>query len=78
MLVENCLFNPFNDHVNKLGISEHLDPLKTGNQTKREVIKGDQDALDRTPRRLMHQGDLCEGKFVSVVQCHPTIHGKSK
>lgn len=75
MLVENCLFNPFNDHVNQLKISEHLDASKTvGTQSQREPVKGEQH-LDRRPRRLIHHGELCEGKFVSVLQCHPTFHG---
>lgn len=30
---------------------------------------------NRNPRRLIHQGELCEGKFVAALHCHPTIPG---
>lgn len=72
VLVENCLFNPFNDHVSRLRcVDEALDPL----DSFRRVPVGNIKCSDRVPRRLMHHGDLCEGKFVSSVHCHPTFPG---
>ena len=76
VLVENCLFNPFIDHVSRLMCSDgSLDPTRVGDSTRRAPMKINRD-IDRSPRRLMHQGDLCEGKFVSAIHCHPTFPGK--
>ncbi|KZS16381.1 WD repeat-containing protein [Daphnia magna] len=75
VLVENCLFNPFNDHVSKLVCSDDSrDPMKANDSPRKSPVKS-QRWTARAPRRLMHQGELCEGKFVSSLHCHPTFPG---
>lgn len=65
VLVENCLFNPFKDAARFSNDS----PLKTDCWTTKETNK------QRAPRRVMYYGEMCEGKFVSTIHCHPTIPG---
>jgi len=73
VLVENCLFNPFIDHVNRLVCSDDsLDPARASDSPRKPVMKH---CAGPAPRRLMHQSDLCEGKFVSSLHCHPTFPG---
>ncbi|XP_046439189.1 dynein axonemal intermediate chain 3-like isoform X1 [Daphnia pulex] len=73
VLVENCLFNPFIDHVNRLICSDDsLDPARANDSPRKPVMKH---CAGPAPRRLMHQSDLCEGKFVSSLHCHPTFPG---
>lgn len=73
VLVENCLFNPFIDHVNRLiCLDESLDPLRANDSPRKPMMKH---CAGPAPRRLMHQSELCEGKFVSSLHCHPTFPG---
>ena len=78
VLVENRLFNPFIDHVSRLiCLDDSLDPTRTMSDSPRKPMTMKHFA-GPAPRRLMHHSELCEGKFVSSLHCHPTFPGKTK
>ena len=67
-MVENDLFNPFNDHVRRLKVDSSL-PDFGGRASDGASTK------EQHPRRLLHHSELCDGKFVSNLHAHHIFPG---
>jgi len=74
ILVQNDLFNPFNDHISQLKRTDRP-TTKLPSEALTDDEKQGKISGDRAPRRLLHQAEICEGNFVSAIHIHPSFPG---